>query len=148
MQVQTGVSDVVLAGGAESMSSAAFYSTTMRWGARGGDLVLHDTLARGRATAGGENYPVPGGMLETAENLRREYGIGREEQDELALRSHRRAVAAQRAGLFAEEIVPVTVTTRKGDVVVGTDEHPRADASLDSLAKLRPVMLSADPEAT
>ncbi len=103
---------------------------------------------RGRATAGGENYPVPGGMLETAENLRREYGIGREEQDELALRSHRRAVAAQRAGLFAEEIVPVTVTTRKGDVVVGTDEHPRADASLDSLAKLRPVMLSADPEAT
>jgi acetyl-CoA C-acetyltransferase len=148
MQVQTGASDIVLAGGAESMSSAAFYSTTMRWGSRGGDIVLHDTLARGRTTAGGENYPVPGGMLETAENLRREYGIGREEQDELALRSHQRAVAAQRAGLFAEEIVPVTATGRKGDVVVDTDEHPRADASIESLAKLRPVMLKADPEAT
>jgi acetyl-CoA C-acetyltransferase len=120
----------------------------MRWGSRGGDMVLHDTLARGRATAGGANYPVPGGMLETAENLRREYAIGREEQDELALRSHRNAVAAQRAGLFAEEIVPVTVKSRKGDVVVDTDEHPRADANIESLAKLRPVMLSADPEAT
>ncbi|MGE5287042.1 MAG: acetyl-CoA C-acetyltransferase [Micromonosporaceae bacterium] len=148
MQVQTGVSDVVLAGGAESMSSAAYYSTTMRWGSRGGDMVLHDTLARGRATAGGQNYPVPGGMLETAENLRREYRIGRQEQDELALRSHRHAVAAQSAGLFAEEIAPVTVKTRKGDVVVDTDEHPRADASMESLAKLRPVMVSSDAEAT
>jgi len=148
MQVQTGASDVVLAGGVESMSSAAFYSTTMRWGSRGGDLVLHDTLARGRTTAGGKNFPVPGGMLETAENLRREYRIGRIEQDELALRSHRRAVAAQRAGLFAEEIIPVTLKTRKGDIVVDTDEHPRADASADALAMLRPVLLTADPEAT
>jgi acetyl-CoA C-acetyltransferase len=148
MQVQTGASEVVLAGGVESMSSAAFYSTTMRWGSRGGDVVLHDTLARGRTTAGGKNFPVPGGMLETAENLRREYRIDRIEQDEFALRSHRRAVAAQRSGLFTEEIVPVTVKTRKGDIVVDTDEHPRADASLDSLARLRPVMLTADPEAT
>ena len=73
-------------------------------------MTLHDALARGRVTAGGRDYPVPGGMLETAENLRREYGITREEQDELALRSHQRAVAAQRDGRFAEEIVPVTVT--------------------------------------
>jgi acetyl-CoA C-acetyltransferase len=148
MQVQTGASEVVLAGGAESMSSAAFYSTSMRWGARGEGVLLHDTLARGRTTAGGENFPVPGGMLETAENLRREYRISRAEQDELALRSHQRAVAAQAAGIFAEEIVPVTVRTRKGDAVVDTDEHPRADTSLESLGALRPVMLAADRQAT
>jgi acetyl-CoA C-acetyltransferase len=147
MQVQTGASDLVLAGGAESMSGAAFYSTTLRWGASGDGVLLHDSLARGRATAGGANFPVPGGMLETAENLRREYGIGRAEQDELALRSHQRAVAAQRAGAFAAEIVPVTVPTRR-DVVVDTDEHPRADTSLGSLAALHPVMAASDPAAT
>ena len=148
MQVQTGASDLVLAGGAESMSSAAFYSTSMRWGARGEGVLLQDTLARGRMTAGGKNFPVPGGMLETAENLRREYHISRAEQDELALRSHQRAVAAQRSGIFADEIVPVTVKSRKGAGAVDTDEHPRADTSLESLAALRPVMLAADPDAT
>src|SRR4051812_47822363 len=72
LQVQTGASDVVLAGGAESMSNAAFYSTALRWGAKAGPgVMLHDALARGRVTAGGINFPVPGGMLETAENLRR-----------------------------------------------------------------------------
>ncbi len=148
MQVQTGASDVVVAGGAESMSSAAFYSTSMRWGARGGGILLHDTLARGRTTAGGKNFPVPGGMVETAENLRREYRISRADQDQLALRSHKRAVAAQQSGAFAEEIVPVPVKTRKGTVVVDTDEHPRADTSLESLAALRPIMLAVDPDAT
>ncbi len=148
MQVQTGASDLVLAGGAESMSSAPFYSTAMRWGAQGADVVLRDTLARGRTTAGGSNFGVPGGMLETAENLRREYRIGRAQQDELALRSHQRAIAAQRSGVFATEIVPVPVKTRKGEAIVDTDEHPRADASLESLAALRPVMLRTDPEAT
>lgn len=148
MQVQTGASDLVLAGGAESMSLAPFYSTAMRWGARRGDVLLHDALARGRTTAGGGNFPVPGGMLETAENLRREYRIGRAEQDELALRSHQRAVAAQRSGIFSEEIIPVAVKTRSGEVLIDTDEHPRADASLEALARLRPVMQAADPEAT
>jgi acetyl-CoA C-acetyltransferase len=147
MQVQTGVSELVLAGGAESMSSAAFYSTGMRWGSRGDGVMLHDALARGRVTAGGRDHPVPGGMLETAENLRAEFGISRLAQDELALRSHRRAVAAQVAGVFDEEIVPVTVPTRKGDVVVGTDEHPRADTSLETLGALRPAM-AGDPAAT
>jgi len=148
MQVQTGASDLILAGGAESMSLASYYSAEMRWGTRGGDVVLHDALTRGRTTAGGSNFPVPGGMLETAENLRREYRIGRAHQDELALRSHQRAVAAQRSGIFAEEIIPVTVQTRKGDVLFDTDEHPRADASLESLAALRPVMIKTDSEAT
>jgi len=148
MQVQTGASELVLAGGAESMSSAPFYATSMRWGAPSEGVLLQDTLARGRITAGGKNFPVPGGMLETAENLRREYHISRAEQDELALRSHQRAVAAQRSGIFAEEIVPVTVRGRKSAGVVDTDEHPRADTSLESLAALRPVMLAADPQAT
>ncbi|TDC66605.1 acetyl-CoA C-acyltransferase [Actinomadura sp. GC306] len=148
MQVQLGVSDVVIAGGAESMSNAPFYTTQARWGVRGPSLELHDALARGRVTAGGAGYPVPGGMLETAENLRREYGIGREEQDELAVRSHQRAVAAQQSGVFDEEIVPVTIRSRKGDTVVDTDEHPRPDTTVEGLAKLRPVLGKSDDQAT
>jgi acetyl-CoA C-acetyltransferase len=148
MQIQTGVSDVIIAGGTESMSGAPFYTTQARWGIRGPSLELLDGLAQGRVTAGGANHPVPGGMLETAENLRREYGIGREEQDELAVRSHQRAVAAQRSGVFGEEIVPVTVRSRKGDTVVDTDEHPRPDTSAEGLAKLRPVLGKTDDQAT
>jgi acetyl-CoA C-acetyltransferase len=144
MQVQTGVSDLVLAGGAESMSQVELYSTELRWGVRGGGARLEDRLARSRVTAGGAEHPVPGGMLETAENLRREYTIPRDEQDELALRSHRLAVAAHDDGSFASEIVPVAV----GDEHVAVDEHPRADASLESLGRLRPVMGREDPDAT
>ncbi|MBV9922663.1 MAG: acetyl-CoA C-acetyltransferase [Pseudonocardia sp.] len=139
MQVRSGASEVVLAGGAESMSNAPFYSTAMRWGARGGPgVMLHDALARGRVTAGGANFPVPGGMIETAENLRREYGISRVEQDEWAVRSHRRAAAARER--FTDEIVPV------GDV--DTDEHIRPDSDVEVLARLRPIMGRSDPEAT
>jgi acetyl-CoA C-acetyltransferase len=148
MQVQTGAADVVLAGGAESMSQTEYYTTSMRWGARAENVAFFDRLSRGRVTAGGKRYPVPGGMIETAENLRRDYKIGRAEQDELALRSHRRAVAAQEEGRFKDEIVPVTVPGRSGDTVVDTDEHPRADTTLESLGKLRPVRLAEDPEAT
>ena len=111
-------------------------------------MTLHDGLARGRVTAGGRDHPVPGGMLETAENLRRQYRIPRAEQDQLALSSHQRAVAAQRSGVFAEEIIPVTVATRSGPHVVDTDEHPRADASLEALGALRPVLGQQDAEAT
>ncbi len=148
MEVQTGAADLVLAGGAESMSQTEYYTTSMRWGARAENVAFFDRLARGRITAGGERYPVPGGMIETAENLRREYGISREEQDELALRSHERAVAAQREGRFKDEIVPVTIASRSGEVVVDTDEHPRADTTLESLAKLRPIRQREDAEAT
>ncbi len=144
MQVQSGAADLVIAGGAESMSQAELYSTELRWGARAGGAKLEDRLARSRVTAGGRHHPVPGGMLETAENLRREHAITREAQDELALRSHRLAVEAQRSGVFAQEVVPV----RAGEDTVGLDEHPRADASLDALAKLRPVMSRSDPAAT
>jgi acetyl-CoA C-acetyltransferase len=149
LQVQSGASDVVLAGGAESMSNAPFYSSAMRWGVKAGPgVLLQDGLARGRVTAGGRHYPVPGGMLETAENVRREYKISREEQDEYAVRSHQRAAAATAAGRFADEIVPVTVTSRKGDVVVDRDEHIRPDSSVESLAKLRPILGKDDPDAT
>jgi acetyl-CoA C-acetyltransferase len=149
MQVQTGVSDVVLAGGAESMSQVEHYSPEIRWGTRGDGLVLHDRLARARVTAGGERYPVPGGMLETAENVRAEYGISRQAQDELALESHRRAVATQDDGRFAEEIVPVEVPQRAGEVaVIDRDEHPRADTSLESLARLKAIRASVDPDST
>jgi acetyl-CoA C-acetyltransferase len=149
MQVQAGVSDVVLAGGAESMSNAPFYSTAMRWGVKAGPgVLLNDGLARGRVTAGGVNHPVPGGMIETAENLRRDYEISREEQDELAVRSHQRAAAATAEGRFADEIVPVVVRSRKGETVVDRDEHIRPDSTVEVLAKLRPIMGRDDPEAT
>jgi acetyl-CoA C-acetyltransferase len=148
LQVRAGDSDVVVAGGTESMSNVAFYSTDMRWGGARSGVAVHDGLARGRTTAGGRNYPVPGGMLETAENLRREYGISRQEQDELAVASHQRAVAAQKDGILAEEIIPVAVRTRAGEQVVDTDEHPRADTSVESLAKLKPVLGKGDPDAT
>ncbi|MBI3224221.1 MAG: acetyl-CoA C-acetyltransferase [Mycolicibacterium cosmeticum] len=148
LQVGSGANDLVVAGGAESMSNVAFHSTDMRWGGSRGGITVHDGLARGRTTAGGKNYPVPGGMLETAENLRREYGISRTEQDELAVRSHRKAVAAQASGVLAEEIIPVTVASRSGDQVIDTDEHPRADTSVEALSKLRPVLGKSDPEAT
>ncbi|OBK80463.1 acetyl-CoA C-acetyltransferase [Mycobacterium sp. 1165178.9] len=148
LQVAAGDNDLVVAGGCESMSNVAFYSTDMRWGGARNGVQVHDGLARGRTTAGGRNYPVPGGMLETAENLRRQYGISRQEQDELAVRSHQRAVAAQKDGILAEEIIPVAVRTRSGEELVDTDEHPRADTSVESLSKLKPVLLKDDPEAT
>ncbi|AUH69406.1 MULTISPECIES: acetyl-CoA C-acetyltransferase [Gordonia] len=148
MQVATGACGLAVAGGTESMSNVPFYSTDMRWGVRGPGVMLHDGLARGRVTAGGRHHPVPGGMLETAENLRERYGISRTDQDALAVESHRRAVEAQRSGVFAEEIVPVTVPSKEGDIVVDSDEHPRADTTMETLGRLRPILAASDPDAT
>jgi acetyl-CoA C-acetyltransferase len=148
MQVGTGQNELVVAGGAESMSNVVFHSTDMRWGGARRGVQVHDALSRGRTTAGGRDHPVPGGMIETAENLRRQYGIPREEQDELAVTSHRRAVAAQKDGLLADQIIPVTVSGRGGDEVIDTDEHPRADTSVESLSKLKPILVKQDSEAT
>ncbi|ANZ41522.1 acetyl-CoA acetyltransferase [Lentzea guizhouensis] len=147
-QVATGAARVVVAGGAESMSQVEHYALALRTGVKGGNIELVDRLVRARETAGGRFHPVPGGMLETAENLRREYGISREEQDELAVRSQQRWGAAQEAGRFADELVPVTVPGRKGDVVVDRDEHPRPETTLADLAALRPVRAKIDPEST
>lgn len=148
MQIRAGFSEVVVAGGVEVMSAAPFYTHDGRWGIKTPSLELHDALARGRVTAGGVNHPVPGGMIETAENLRREYAISRADQDALALRSQQRAGRAIGAGLFDEEIVPVPVRTRKGETLVSADEHPRPETTAEQLAKLRPMTAASDPEAT
>ena len=147
LQVASGGSDVVIAGGAESMSNAPFFTHRARWGLKEPALELQDSLARGRVTAGGVNYPVAGGMLETAENLRSEYGIPREEQDMFAVESQRRAIAAQEQGLFDDEVIPVTVPARKGDIVVTQDETPR-ETTVEALAGLKAIRAGADPDAT
>ncbi|MFX0539739.1 acetyl-CoA C-acetyltransferase [Ornithinimicrobium sp. Y1847] len=145
-QIQAGASDLIIAGGAESMSQVEHYAL-LRQGVRA-DVQLADRLGRARATAGGRHHPIPGGMIETAENLRRDYGITREAQDELAARSHRVAAEAQAQSRYAAELVPVTVTSRKGSVVVDTDEHIRPDTTVETLAGLRPIMGRQDDAAT
>lgn len=142
MMVQTGAADVVLAGGVESMSNVEYYSTDMRWGKRAGSVRFHDRLERGRERSQPEaRFGRISGMIETAENLARDYGIGREEADAFALRSHQRAAAAWASGKFAQEVVPVRVPQRKGDpLLVERDEGVRADLTLAQLAKLPPVM--------
>lgn len=148
MQIQTGVSDVVIAGGADSMSQAPMYTVNTRWGIRGTDgYQMHDSLGRARQTAGGTYYPVPGGMIETAENLRRDFKISRQEQDELALRSQNRAAAAVAAGKFESEIVPITVRQKGVEKVISTDETPR-QTTIEDLEKLSPIMIRQDADAT
>jgi acetyl-CoA C-acetyltransferase len=140
MQVGSGAARLVIAGGAESMSQAEHYALGLRTGVKGDGVQLADRLARARVTAGGKHHPVPGGMLETAENLRREYGISRAEQDALAVQSQERWAKANSHNRFDDEVVPV------GDVVV--DEHPRPDTTLDALARLKPIRSTVDPDAT
>ena len=142
MLVQTGNADVVVAGGVESMSGVEYYTTAARWGGRFGSMELHDRLMRARERSSpDERFGPISGMLETAENLAAKYEISREEQDEYALASHRKAVAAQDEGKFADEIVPVPVPQRRGDpVMFDADEGPRRDTSMEKLARLRPVM--------
>jgi len=149
-QVATGAARVVVAGGAESMSNVEHYALGLRTGVRQGGIALMDRLDRARETAGGASHPIDGGMIETAENLRRQYGLSREEQDKLSVRSHHRAIAAHDAGRFAEELVPVTVPGKRGkpDLVVDRDEHPRGDISVEKLATLRPVRSKVDADAT
>ena len=149
-QVATGAARVVVAGGTESMSNVEHYALGLRTGVRQGGIALMDRLDRARETAGGASHPIDGGMIETAENLRRQYGLSREEQDKLSVRSHHRAIAAHDAGRFAEELVPLTVPGKRGkpDVVVDRDEHPRGDISVEKLATLRPVRSKVDADAT
>jgi acetyl-CoA C-acetyltransferase len=141
MMVQTGVADVVVAGGVESMSNVEYYTTDMRYGARSGSVTMHDRLQRGRVMSQPiERFGVISGMIETADNLARDYQISREECDEYAAMSHQRAAAAWAAGKFDDELVPVAVKQKKGDpIVVAKDEGVRADATPESLAKLKPL---------
>ncbi|WP_261530233.1 acetyl-CoA C-acetyltransferase [Burkholderia multivorans] len=142
MMVQTGAADVVMAGGVESMSNVEFYTTDMRWGKRAGSVTMHDRLDRGRERSQPESrFGRISGMIETAETLAREYDITREASDRFAARSHRRAAAAQQAGHFDGEIVPVSVPQRKGDaLIVAQDEGVRGDTTPESLARLRTIM--------
>jgi acetyl-CoA C-acetyltransferase len=141
MRIQTGAADVVLAGGVESMSNTEYYSLDMRGGARAGSVTMYDRLARGRVMSQPiERFGVISGMIETADNLARDYGITREESDAYAVMSHQRAIAAWNEGKFADELVPVSVKQRKGDpVIFDRDEGPRADASMETLGKLRAI---------
>lgn len=132
--IALGEIDIAVAGGAESMSRAPFGSSTQRFGMRLGDTQLTDMLV-GALTDPFDNIHM--GM--TAENVARRYGISREEQDELALESHRRAARAQREGRFKEQILAVPVRTKKGTVQFDTDEHVRGDITAEDLSRLKPV---------
>ncbi|MDU9393304.1 acetyl-CoA C-acetyltransferase [Pseudomonas japonica] len=139
MMVQTGAADVVLAGGVESMSNIEYYSTDMRWGSKAGSVTLHDRLDRGRERSQPEHrFGRISGMIETAENLAREYGISREASDAFAARSQQRAAAAWEAGHFDAEIVPLSVPQKRGGpLLVSRDEGVRGDTTLEKLAALR-----------
>ena len=142
MLVQTENADAVVAGGVESMSNAEYYVNEARWGGRFGSQTFHDRLVRARETISPEErFGYISGMVETAENLAKQYEIGRQEQDEYALRSHQRAVSAQEEGKFDQEIVGVPIPQRRGDPVdFAKDENPRADTNMEALGRLRPVM--------
>ncbi|MBN4665834.1 acetyl-CoA C-acyltransferase family protein [Pandoraea nosoerga] len=129
-----GDADVAMAGGAESMSRAPYIMPGARWGTRMGESRLVDMML------GALHDPFANiHMGVTAENIARKWGITREDQDRLAVESHQRAARAMAAGYFNDQIVPVTLKTKKGEVAFTTDEHVRADVSLADMAKLRPV---------
>ncbi|WP_126429722.1 thiolase family protein [Brevibacillus marinus] len=133
-QILLGDSEVVIAGGVESMSNAPYLLKHSRWGKR----LMHGEMT----DALWELLTDPHHQIlmgETAERLVDKYGISREEQDEIAYRSHQNAIRAIDAGLFREEIIPVPLQKRKETVIVDTDEHPRRDVTLESLAALKPA---------
>lgn len=133
--VMLGDADVVVAGGQESMSLAPYVLPKARFGYRMGSGEVFDSMSYDALTCSWERVP----MGITAENIAAEYGITREEQDRFALASQQKAKAAIEAGRFKEEIVPVTIATKKGEVVFDTDEHPRYGTTVESLAKLQPA---------
>jgi acetyl-CoA C-acetyltransferase len=141
MIVQTGAADMVIAGGVESMSNVEYYSTDLRSGARSGESAMHDRLTRGRVMSQPiSRFGVITGMIETANNLAKDYNISREESDAYALMSHRRAAAAWSDGKFADELVPVAIPQKRGaPVIFDHDEGYRADATMESLGALKPL---------
>lgn len=149
MMIETGMADVVVAGGCESMTNVEHYTTNVRMGQRAGDLKLHDRLARGRLMSQPiERFGVITGMIETAENLAKDYDISREDADAFAVRSHQNAAAAWAEDKFADQLVPIDVPQRRGDpVTFDHDEGYRADASMEALSKLRAIDIKRDPDA-
>ncbi|MBN8927337.1 MAG: acetyl-CoA acetyltransferase [Rhodospirillales bacterium 69-11] len=132
--VTLGDADIAVAGGAESMSRAAYLASGMRWGARMGDSKMIDMMT---AALHDPFHNIH--MGETAENLAESHQVTRQQQDELAIESHRRAARAIAEGRFKAQILPVTLKTRKGETVFDTDEHVRPDAKIEDMQKLRPV---------
>lgn len=132
--IKLGDASIALAGGAESMSRGGYLMPQLRWGQRMGNAAAVDMMVGVLTDPFGHGH-----MGVTAENVSERYQISREDQDAAAVESHRRAAQAVAAGVFVEQIAPVEVTTRKGPVVFDTDEHFRTDASLDGMAKLRPM---------
>ena len=133
--IMLGKSDIAVAVGIESMTQAPYLLKGAREGHRMGNGEMLDSMLSDGLICAIMGYH----MGNTAENLAQKYNISREEQDELALLSHQRAIKAIKDGVFKAEIVPVTIQTRKGPVVVDTDEHPRADVSLEKLAAMKPA---------
>ena len=132
--IALGDCDVAVAGGAESMSRGQYWVPGLRWGQRMQDGVVVDAMVGALTDPFDDCH-----MGVTAENVAQDFGVSREDQDVLAAESHHRAVAAADAGYFKEQITPVEVKGRKGTVTVDTDEHIRADVSLDDMARLRPA---------
>jgi acetyl-CoA C-acetyltransferase len=133
-QIRTGESAVVAAGGMESMS-LSHHSAYLRSGQKVGSLEFVDTMLKDGLWDAFHGYH----MGNTAENVASKYQITREQQDQFALGSQQKASAAQKAGRFKDEIAPVTVKTRKGEIIVGDDEYIRHDASIETMARLRPA---------
>jgi acetyl-CoA C-acetyltransferase len=132
--VMLGDTDAALAGGAESMSRGLYGVPAMRWGARMGETSASDMMVGALTDPFDDCH-----MGVTAENVAGKWGISREDQDALAVQSHQRAAKATAEGYFKEQILPIELKSRKGTVTFDTDEHVRADASLEGMAKLRPV---------
>ncbi|AKQ56796.1 acetyl-CoA C-acyltransferase family protein [Bordetella hinzii] len=132
--IMLGDAEIAVAAGAESMSRAPYIAQGQRWGARMGDSVMIDMMTGALSDPFGRMH-----MGVTAENVAARFGISRADQDALAAESHRRASAAIAAGHFKDQIIPVTLKTRKGDVVFEVDEHVRGDVTAESLSKLKPV---------
>jgi acetyl-CoA C-acetyltransferase len=132
--IKLGDADVAVGGGAESMSRGAYVLPTERWGARMGNAEVMDMMV-GALTDPFDSVH----MGITAENVAAKWSISRQQQDELAVESNKRAINAMEKGWFKEQILPIELKGRKGPVIVDTDEHPRADASMEGLAKLRTV---------
>ena len=131
-QIKAGEADCIMAGGADSMSTAPHMVFDARYGKKYGHMEMRDSMWDSFTNLG-----IGPAMGITAENVAERYGITREEMDAYALQSHQRAVAAIDAGKFKDEIVPITIKGRKGDIVCDTDEFPRRDTSLEKLAKLK-----------
>jgi acetyl-CoA C-acetyltransferase len=138
--ILNGDSDIVVAGGQESMSMAP-HCAYLRGGVKMGNFDMVDTMIKDGLWDAFNGYH----MGNTAENVAKQYQITRQQQDDFAVKSQNKAEAAMKAGRFKDEIAPVTIKSRKGDVVVDTDEYPKAGVTLDSIAKLRPAF---DKEGT